>query len=151
MLEIVALCSHALEREPQTDGDGFGCNIAKDGALGDARSEEPESDKQIDRVGGKESIAQESEEEGIARGCLLCASASLRDMTSAFNREETWSAHNTAVTTWAVCSHSTYHVCVVRPSCAVKRSGTERGGGEGEKLKEVLQGEWNGVGLDSAL
>lgn len=77
LLQIVALGSHTLKRHPEGDGDGFRSDIAKDGAFGDARSEEPESNEEVDGVGGEESIAQKDEEKRVARGCLLCAPASL--------------------------------------------------------------------------
>ena len=66
LLQIVALGSHSLKRHPEGDGDGFRSDIAKDGAFGDARSEEPESNEEVDGVGGEESIAQKGEEEGVA-------------------------------------------------------------------------------------
>ena len=66
-----------MEGKPQSNGDCFGYGVAENGAFGNRRGEEPKPDDEIDRVGCKETIAEEVEEESVARGRFLCASASL--------------------------------------------------------------------------
>lgn len=77
LLQIMSLSSHALQGDPEDHSDSFRYHIAEDGALGDTRSEEPESNHEVDCVGCEKPIAKESEEEGVARGCLLCAASRL--------------------------------------------------------------------------
>lgn len=77
LLQIVSLRRHALERPPQRHRNSLGGNVSKHDALRDARSQQPESYEQVDRVGRQEPIPKQSQQKRIAGRRLFGASSSL--------------------------------------------------------------------------